>query len=136
MCNWLVIIFGGQAMSQLRADSNALAGFSGNLAAHAAELESRVIDIQARAVQVFGSSWSGTAADEVRQSFDGWMTSARSVWEALNGLSSFVNVSAESYEISEQTLSRAAETASGIVFTPPTIIGSPNPDPRMRNQVQ
>ncbi|MFH5880273.1 WXG100 family type VII secretion target [Arthrobacter sp. NA-172] len=60
-------------MADVRVDGGALEGFSGSLAAHAGELERRVVALQARADQVLGSSWQGITANELNATFGRWV---------------------------------------------------------------
>lgn len=105
-------------MADLRADGAALLGFSGTLSAHAAELERRVGLVHAQAGQTLGGSWTGVTADELGGVFDRWMAGAHGVWSALDALSRMAEASAGTYEISEDTLTRAAEAANSVIGKP------------------
>lgn len=105
-------------MSDLKADSSALSGFSGTLAEHGAELERRVMAVQRLAGRVLGDSWSGVSAGELSGVFQRWFAGARGVWESLNGLAGFVQVSAGAYEVSEDELTAAAQNASSMAGLP------------------
>lgn len=111
-------------MADLLADSGQLAGFSGTLTSHAAELEIRVSVLKRRAEIFFSADWSGVASDEMRQTFERWFQGVQGVHEALTGLGSFVNVSATSYEVTETNLTAAAQATQSVLGLPARTVTS------------
>ncbi|MFH5877751.1 WXG100 family type VII secretion target [Arthrobacter sp. NA-172] len=116
-------------MADVRVDGGALEAFSGSLAAHAGELERRVVALQARAGQVLGSSWQGITANELNATFGRWVDGSRGVWEALTALSAFAGVSASSFTVTDESLARmaaAATGAAGVKVTPEPVLPVPS----------
>lgn len=115
-------------MADVRVDGAALEGFSGSLAAHAGELERRVLALQARAGQVLGGSWQGVTADELNHTLSKWVDGSRGVWEALTAVSGFAGVSASTFTVTDENLARiatAATGAAGVAVTPAVASSAP-----------